>query len=83
MYEHLRSVLIALLESVPTVDSLHQLLFQLEFWIVSNLDTERKLALTMYLAVIKRFMNLLRGGSEHDDEFLKKLDLLLLQLYQE
>jgi len=80
VYENLKSVLLALLESCPTVESLLELLYRLEYHIISAQQKERQLSLTMYLAVIKKFMNLLRSGISMKDDYLKKLGLSMANI---
>lgn len=64
----MQTILIGLLETQPSVESLCQLIFKLEYWIVSKNINERICALETYKLLTKRFIGILRkhqdiGGS--------------------
>eukprot|EP01083_Nonionella_stella_P268717 908678_1 len=58
--EAMQSILIALLETQPSVESLCQLILKLEFWVVSANMNERIAALQTYRSLTKRFITILR-----------------------
>merc|ERR1712079_300499 len=60
LLECMQTVLIALLETQPSMESLCQLIFKLEFWIVSKRTNERICALETYRLLTKRFIGILR-----------------------
>merc|ERR1712154_605433 len=56
----MQTILIGLLETQPSVESLCQLIFKLEFWVVSKAENERICALECYKLLSKRFIGILR-----------------------
>lgn len=60
LLECMQTVMIALLETQPSIESLCQLIFKLEFWVVSKRTNERICALETYRLLTKRFIGILR-----------------------
>jgi len=60
----MQTILVGLLETQPSVESLCQLIFKLEYWIVSKNINERICALETYKLLTKRFIGILR---KHQD----------------
>ncbi|ETO19399.1 hypothetical protein RFI_17832 [Reticulomyxa filosa] len=69
--ETMSEVLLALLETVPTLESLCQMLLKLEFWVVSKSAMERIQALRTYRILVKRFVDLLREGTKQTEKSLR------------
>ncbi len=56
----MQTILIGLLETQASIESLCQLIFKLEFWIVSKNINERICALETYKLLTKRYIGILR-----------------------
>ena len=71
--DSLQSIAVAILETTPTVESLCQLIYKLEVWVVSNNVKERINALETYKRLCKNFISILRKGTRQHEKSMNNL----------